>query len=150
MLEAIVKEKNVHRMLRFEALTLGKTILPNAKGNAPLKPKFHQLNFVASALFAAIATAKNRHALPVRKEFLCQPDDHWSLARTADCQITNADHRRLQPFLLEPAGLVQPNAHTHTPAIRHAKWPEQILHEFRQFHRAALQRNARAPDAAPV
>src|SRR5690242_21333227 len=109
MLKAIVEEKNINRLLRLKPLTFSKTIFAHAKCHAPLQPKFHQLDFVARSICAAITAAENRNPLPFRKKLFCEPDHHRSLARAPNGEIPDAYDCAFQALPFVPSFLVHPD-----------------------------------------
>src|SRR5438552_876048 len=129
MLKTIIQNKNVNRLLRFEAMAFGKAVLAHAKTHAVREAELHQFNFVAASVYAPVAAAQNRHTLPFRKKFLSEPDDHWRLAGAADGKIAHADDRSFQPPLSQPTLRVEPSPHAHDSTIRHRQRPEQRTHE---------------------
>ena len=117
MLKTVVEQKNVHGLLRFEPLALGKAVLPYPEGSAILQTKFHHFDFVARALRPAIAAAQNGHLLSFGEELFGQPDHHGRLAGAAGGQVANANDLGLQVLLFEPAFLVHPNTRVRAGAI---------------------------------
>src|SRR6266850_1280960 len=103
MLKAIIKEKHVDGLLRFEALAFRESILVNPEGDATLEAELHQLDFIACAIRTLIATAEDGNALSVREKFLSEPDYHGGLAGASNGEVAYADHRSSQPFLFQPA-----------------------------------------------
>src|SRR5580704_10224558 len=156
MLKTVVEEKNVDMLLLFNAMAFGKTILADTKLNPVSQALLHQLDFVACAASAAIAPAQNGDALPFRKKFFCEPQNHRCLTRAAHSQIANADHFGAQVLLLEPAIRIEPGAHSNIAAVQNRKRPEQDSRQQRKFHpfsRAAPSRcraiSAMARSVAP-
>src|SRR5690242_14717099 len=137
MLKAIVEEKNINRLLRLKPLAFSKTIFPHAKCHAPLQPKFHQLDFIARSIRAAITSAENRNPLPFRKKLLCEPDHHWSLARAPNGEIPDTNDCAFQAFLFEPSFLVHPNTRSSRGAINQRKWPKESAQNRVKVHRPA-------------
>src|SRR5260370_26924024 len=91
MLKTIIQKKNVEGLLCFEPLALGKAVFADTKGDAALQTEFHQLDFVAGPIGAAVTAAQNLYALPFREELLSEPDHHGRLAGAADGKIAHAD-----------------------------------------------------------
>src|SRR5215472_17746280 len=149
MLKSVIQKKNVNRLLRFKPLPLSETIFSYAKRYAVPQPEFHQLDFIAGSIRAAIATAENRHSLPFRKEFFSEPDHHGSLAGPSNGKVPNTNDRPLQTSLLEPSLLVHPDAHSHGTAIEKGEWPKESaqkrvnVHCPAPFKRTAIFSSAR-------
>src|SRR5271157_6035703 len=116
----------------------------------------HELDFVARAAGAAIAPAQNGDALPFRKKFFREPQNHGRFSGAAHRQIADANYFGAQVLLLEPAIRIEPGARANVAAIQNGKRPEQNSRQQREFHpfsRAAPSRcraiSAMARSVAP-
>src|SRR5260370_31983681 len=125
MLKPICQKENVNGPLRFEQGSLGKAVPANTKQDAIMEAKFHQLDFVTSSVYAAVATAEYRNSLPFREKLLSEPDNHRRFPCASDSKIPHADYLCFQSFLLQPTVRVEPNAKTNSTTIQSRKWPEQ-------------------------
>src|SRR5216684_2859126 len=134
MLKPIVQKENVNRLLRFEQVSLGKAVFANTKQDAILEAKFHQLDFVTSSVYAAVATAEYRNSLPFREKLLSEPDNHRRFPCASDCKIPHADDLCFQSFLLQPTVRVEPNAQADSSTIQSRKWPEKRSQRLRSVH----------------
>src|SRR6266478_4170611 len=136
MLKAVVEKKYVDGLLRLDALTFREAILADSKGGAALEAELHQLDFVAGAIDAPVATAEDGDALPFRKKSLGKPNHHRRFAGAANRQVSDAHHRGLQAFLLQQTFGIEPDAQPNECAIEQRQRPEQHPHQ-RNVHRAA-------------
>src|SRR5260370_31081873 len=102
MLKTVIKKKTVDALSLFEPMAFGEPVFAYSKGNAILKAKSHQLDFIACSFCAAVATAEYRHSLPFREKLFSEPDHHGRLPRASDSKIPNADDRAFQPLLPQP------------------------------------------------
>src|SRR5215475_4998174 len=99
MLKAIVQQKDVDAMSRFEALAVCKAIGTNAEQNLVVEAALEEGDFIAGARRATIAAGKNGDAFSLRQEFLGEPKDHGCFAGSAGGQIADADDGGFQAFL---------------------------------------------------
>src|SRR5229473_3195814 len=126
MLKTVIQEKNVDGLLRFNPAALSEAVFARPKADAALQTEFHQLDFVARAICSPVAAAQNSDALLISEKFLREPNHHGCFASAANRQISDADHGCIQPFLLEPAVRIKPNARADPRAVKHGERPEQF------------------------
>src|ERR1700736_6723382 len=98
MLKAIVKDEPLSPMPR-ENLTIFVSIGAHSDLNFSGKPFTQERHFVALRLAvratfrrAPISACQNRRAFLLSRQPLRDPQDHGSLARTANRKISHADH----------------------------------------------------------
>src|SRR5258708_6652563 len=135
MLKPIIQEKNIDGLLGFEPMPLCEAVPADTKRYAILEAKFHQLDFITSSVYAAVATAEYRNSLPFREKLLSEPDHHGRLARTSDSKIPHADNLCFQALSLQPTVRVEPNAKADSSTIQSRKWPEKHSQRLRSVHR---------------
>src|SRR6266446_6263353 len=141
MLKPIIQEKNIDALLRFEPMPLREAVPADTKRHAILQAEFHQLDFITSSVYAAVATTQYRNAFPFREKLLSEPDHHGRLARPSNSEIPHADDLCFQSFLLQPAVRVEPNAHADSSTIQNRKRPEKQSQQRRRVHRPSPSRH---------
>src|SRR5271170_1335316 len=124
MLEAVVKQKNINWLLGFETLPFFKAILANAENSPVLQAILHQLDLVTRAAGTSITSTKNRDALPFRKKFLREPENHRRFPCPAHGQVANANYFALQSLLFQPALRIDPGAKLNVCAVQKRERPE--------------------------
>src|SRR6266853_1278893 len=62
MLKPIIQEKNIDALLRFEPMPLREAVPADTKRHAILQAEFHQLDFITSSVYAAVATTQYPNA----------------------------------------------------------------------------------------
>ncbi len=100
MLEAVIEQENIDRVLLLDAVALRKAVFADPKRHFVVETLLHQFDLIAGAAGTAITAAENRNALPFREKSLREPYNHWRFAGAADGQISNADHFSTQSLLL--------------------------------------------------
>src|SRR5882757_10994448 len=141
MLKPIIQEKNIDALLRFEPMPLRKAVPADTKRHAILQAEFHQLDFITSSVYAAVATTQYPNSLPFREKLLSEPDHHGRLARPSDSKIPHADNFCFQALLLEPTVRVQPSARADSSTIQNRKRPEKDSQRLRSVHRPPPSRH---------
>src|SRR2546426_5250194 len=142
MLKTVIQQKNVDGLLRFESVTLSETVLAHAKRNATLEAGFHQLDFVAGSVCAAIASTQNRNALSFREKLFSEPDHHGRLASSSDGEIAHTDDCSFQPLLLQPTMRVEPSPRANGDAIHQRQRPKKRSQQRPSVHRPPPSRRA--------
>ncbi len=151
VLEAVVEKEEVHG--GFELLALGVAIRAHTEESAILEAEFHEFDFVAGAGGTFVAAGENGEALSFGEKFFGEPDDHGSLAGTANGEIADADDRASEALRLKVTLFVEPDAEAGEIAIEHRKRPEEQAQPRRKIHFArpprCLEISATARSRAP-
>jgi len=102
MLEAVVEEKDVDAF-GFELAAGFVAVGADAKHDAVLQAKFHELDFIAGAGGAFVAAGEDADTFTLGEQVFGEEDYHGGFASAADGEIANADNWSAEAFGFERA-----------------------------------------------
>src|SRR5437763_221496 len=134
MLKSVVKHEHIRLVFQLDASPFRVAVSADSGENPITQPALQNFYFVAGPTRSFVSAAQNGHAFSPLQQFLCEPDDHRRLARSAYGQIPYADDARVQMLRFVNTFSIQQRRQTCSYTINSRQWPQHQSNWQRKIH----------------